>query len=358
MRLTQHEAIELLLVLFALNEEATWMALQQAGLLNSPERPLIPDVRFDLSTYGDASATKDFRFDVNGIKLLANLFALPGVVITEVGDRCIREEALTVMLYRLSYPRRLHDMMGKFGRSTSALSRIFLRMNQRYEDTMYFNLKLVQARIHDYCSAIERKSSAQGIFAFPDGTKIPICRPSPRRGHRSENLQRQVYSGHKRVHCLLFQGLSTPDGLCIHFFGPYEGRRHDTTLFSGSGILRYFDKHSIFEGKTIFGDPAYSVSKYVVTRFKSVVQTTYERIFNKEMSAVRTAVEWNFGIMKRVWAFIDFKKNLKLRLSPVGKFVRVVMLLTNRQCCYFGGNQISTYFNLPPPTLRDYLERD
>lgn len=52
------------------------------GLLNSQGRPLISDVRFDLSTYGDASATKDFRFDVNGIKLLTNLFPLPVVVIT------------------------------------------------------------------------------------------------------------------------------------------------------------------------------------------------------------------------------------------------------------------------------------
>ncbi|KAE8911870.1 hypothetical protein PF007_g7139 [Phytophthora fragariae] len=138
MQLTQHEGFELLLVLFALNEETTWMALQQAGLLNSPERPLIPDVRFDLSTYGDASATKDFRFDVNGIKLLANLFALPAVVITEDGDRCIREEALAVMVYRLSYPRRLHDMMGKFGRSTSALSRIFLWMSM-YCHPFYFD---------------------------------------------------------------------------------------------------------------------------------------------------------------------------------------------------------------------------
>ncbi|GMF61661.1 unnamed protein product [Phytophthora fragariaefolia] len=98
MQLTQHEAFEHLLVLFALNEEATWMTLQQAGLLNSPECPLIPDVRFDLSTYGDARATKDFRFDVNGIKLLANLFALLVGIITGDGDRSIREEMLAVTL--------------------------------------------------------------------------------------------------------------------------------------------------------------------------------------------------------------------------------------------------------------------
>ncbi|KAE9308201.1 hypothetical protein PF001_g11280 [Phytophthora fragariae] len=93
------------------------------------ERPLIPDVRFELSSYGDANATKDFRFDVNGVKLLANLLALPATVVTDEGERCGHEEALAIILHRLSYPRRLHDMMNKFGRSTTALSRIFLWMS-------------------------------------------------------------------------------------------------------------------------------------------------------------------------------------------------------------------------------------
>ncbi|KAE9340037.1 hypothetical protein PR003_g10711 [Phytophthora rubi] len=129
MQITQEEALEVLLIVLAFNQEDAWIARQEAGLFDYPERSLIPDVRFDLSTYGDANATKDFRFDVNGVKLLANLLALPATVITDEGDRCGHEEALAIMLHRLSYPRRLHDMMNKFGRSTSALSRIFLWMS-------------------------------------------------------------------------------------------------------------------------------------------------------------------------------------------------------------------------------------
>ncbi|EGZ07387.1 hypothetical protein PHYSODRAFT_319267 [Phytophthora sojae] len=309
MQLSQADALELLVLLAALNEAESWL------------RPLIPDVRLDLGAYGYANAVKDFRFDVHGIRLLVRLCAMPDTVFTEAGDRCVAEEARAVMLYRLSYPRRLHDMRDKFGRSTPALSRIFLwtveYVDNRYSELMYFNLKLVTAKMNDYCAAIQRRSPAQGIFAFPDGTKVPICRPSPRQRRKSETYNTKVDSGRRSMYT---------------FFGPYEGRRLDTTVFAASALLNFFGRHSVFECKAIFGDPAYSISKYAVTRFKSVVQTTHERIFNKEMSSVRAA----------------------LRLSPIGKFVRVAMLMTNCLCCYQGGNQISSYFELQQ--LQEYLQ--
>lgn len=127
MQLSQADALELLVLLAALNEAESWLVMQEAGLFfDGPERPLIPDVRLDLGAYGYANAVKDFRFDVHGIRLLVRLCAMPDTVFTEAGDRCVAEEARAVMLYRLSYPRRLHDMRDKFGRSTPALSRIFL----------------------------------------------------------------------------------------------------------------------------------------------------------------------------------------------------------------------------------------
>ncbi|RLN10216.1 hypothetical protein BBJ28_00010397 [Nothophytophthora sp. Chile5] len=127
-------------------------------------------------------------------------------------------------------------------------------------------------------------------------------------------------------------------------------------MFSASGIINYSEEHhDIFNGKMIFGDPAYSVSQYVVTGYKQAVLTTYQQIFNREMSVVRIAVEWNFGIMKRLWSFVDYKKKLRLRLSPIGKFVRVAMFLTNCHCYYNGGNQISRYSDLEPPSLEEYL---
>ncbi|EGZ11742.1 hypothetical protein PHYSODRAFT_317192 [Phytophthora sojae] len=268
----------------------------QASTRKQAKRPLIPDVRFNLGTYADINSVLDFRFDVRGVRLLVRLFPLPAVVVTDSNDRCHAEEAAAVMPYRLiDY------------------------VDARYSERMYFHLDHVRRQIGAYCETIERRTSVPSVFALLDGTKIGIYRPSPRKGHRSENLQR----------------LTTPDGLCMHFFGPFEGRRHDKTVLAASCLLQYFRENAdAFEGKAIFGDPAYSVSEFVVTRFKDVVLSTHARIFNKEMSAVRTAV----------------------RLSLVGEFVRVAILLTNCHCCYNGGNQISQFFDLPPPPLEDYLD--
>ncbi|KAE9197156.1 hypothetical protein PF004_g19911 [Phytophthora fragariae] len=67
--------------LLDLNSEELYMLLT---LYDHPERPVIPDIRFNLASMADANAEKEFR-----------------------------------------YPNRNYDKMQRFGRSPSALSRLF-----------------------------------------------------------------------------------------------------------------------------------------------------------------------------------------------------------------------------------------
>ena len=76
--------------------------------------------------------------------------------------------------------------------------------------------------------------------------------------------------------------------------------------------------------------------------------------FNAEMSNVRTSVEWLFGDIINYFKFLDFKKNLKIGLSSVGKMYLVCALLRNALTCLYG-NQTSQYFGLDPPSLQDYF---
>jgi len=39
------------------------------------------------------------------------------------------------------------------------------------------------------------------------------------------------YSGHKRFYCLIYQTVTTPDGLMFYLYGPEVGCRHDMTLY-------------------------------------------------------------------------------------------------------------------------------
>jgi hypothetical protein len=66
-----------------------------------------------------------------------------------------------------------------------------------------------------------------------------------------------VYNGHPRKHCLNYQGITTPDGLFGSVFVPIEGRRHDSTILSLSGIVPLLKADTSIDGKFIYGDPAY-----------------------------------------------------------------------------------------------------
>lgn len=67
------------------------------------------------------------------------------------------------------------------------------------------------------------------IVEFIDGTVLRKAQPEGR-----DSNQRSVYNGHKRKHALKFQEITTPDGLCAHFFGAGVGRRHDMFLYAES----------------------------------------------------------------------------------------------------------------------------
>lgn len=72
------------------------------------------------------------------------------------------------------------------------------------------------------------------------------------------------------------------------------------------------------------------------------------------MSSVRECVEWGFGKVVSTFAFIDFKKNLRIYLQPVGKMYFTVVLLTNCHTCLYG-SQTGIYFDLDAPDLSVYL---
>ena len=76
--------------------------------------------------------------------------------------------------------------------------------------------------------------------------------------------------------------------------------------------------------------------------------------FNTSMSVVRVSVEWLFGEIINYFKFMDFKKNLKINLSSVGKMYIVSAILRNALTCLYG-NSTSDFFQLDPPTLQEYF---
>ena len=72
------------------------------------------------------------------------------------------------------------------------------------------------------------------------------------------------------------------------------------------------------------------------------------------MSPVRVSVEWLFGDIVNRFKFMDFKKKLKVALSPIGKVYIASAILSNALACMYG-NTLSTFFGVERSSLKEYL---
>ena len=83
----------------------------------------------------------------------------------------------------------------------------------------------------------------------------------------------------------------------------------------------------------LYGDLAYPLRVHLQTPFHHLPLTPLMEEYNASMSEVRAAVEWLFGDIINSFKFLDFKKNLKIGLSSIGKMYVVCALLRNAKTC-------------------------
>ena len=127
-------------------------------------------------------------------------------------------------------------------------------------------------------------------------------------------------------------------------------------MLADSGLLRLLQQNASSptgQPMCLYGDPAYPLRVHLQCPFRNAVLTPQMQEFNTAMSAVRTSVEWLFGDIITDFKFLDFKKNLKVGLSSVGKMYIVSALLRNCLTCLYR-NQ-TDFFSLDPPTLQEYF---
>ncbi|OQV15754.1 hypothetical protein BV898_10091 [Hypsibius exemplaris] len=278
--------------------------------------------KFSFEKLSGETCKDDFRLEKADIKRLADLLNMPKKF--HLASRLIVSslEVLCIVLRRLSYPGRLRDLQTFFPRHHTTLSRIFnFGLNWIYEKTHHLIDTLQQPfltreRMDQYAAVIANESGhlsrGMRIFAFIDGTFKQTCRP--------DKDQRVIYNGKDRHHGLKYQGITAPDGLILHLAGPFEGARHDAYTYLESSIEDALRAKMEDVGRQfrLYGDPAYTLSNFLITPFRKATAQG-EIDFNQIMASVRIAVEWSFGKVVQLYAFNDFRKNLKIDLQPVAK---------------------------------------
>ena len=132
-------------------------------------------------------------------------------------------------------------------------------------------------------------------------------------------------------------------------------------MLDESGLLTDLQRHchtSQGEQLCIYGDPAYPLRPELMCPFR---EGGYGRpliprmpAFNTAMSSVRVSVEWLFGDITNYFRFIDFKKNLRIGMSAVGKQYIICALMRNALTCLYGKNT-SQFWGVDPPSVEAYI---
>ena len=143
-------------------------------------------------------------------------------------------------------------------------------------------------------------------------------------------------------------------------YGPVSCRRHDSYLLRRSNLHnRLTALLSNFPVDYLcFGDAAYPKLRFITRGEKRARVPNAANVIaienGKKVSKVRECVEWGFGKIINLWAFLDFSKNLQMFSSPIATYYSVMAFITNCHTCLYGG-QTSMYFDCPPPSLEEYL---
>ena len=145
-------------------------------------------------------------------------------------------------------------------------------------------------------------------------------------------------------------------------WGPLTGRHHDIYLWTTSGVGPILDRLPLHEDGVkyyLYGDPAYrseSCIDNIITGYSHMDHLTEEQqAFNKSLNSMRVSNEWGFRLNVQHWSCMNFIELEKYGTSSLGSRYFCAVILNNLRTCVNGLNQVSLYFDCPPPTLPEYL---
>ena len=296
---------------------------------------------------------KNYRFRLEELPRVVAALDPPHGFRTNSGAVFSGEEGVLMLLRRFATTATLLDLVWELGRSTTQISEGVRYMvefvHQKHQHLMdERSFTAWESSFADFAAALLDVGVAlPNLIGFIDGKLQPVCKPG--------RYQHVLYSGHKRVHGIKFQGIVFPNGIQPHPFGPVNGSRHDSFMLAASGILDVLRGCSNRLGQqyALFGDSAYPISPFLYRMYKGVLSVA-QQMFNKEMSPLRVSVEWGFGKIVALWPFLDYRNKFQVLLSPCGLYFGVANVLTNMHTCLYG-SIVSRRFDMEPPAMEAYM---
>lgn len=340
----------------ALGIHDTWEVFGICGSFRHMDMPIIPNIRLDLSAISKSDCKQFYRFDQDELRLIVPKLPFPEYIITPSGDKAHIIEAFCIVIRRLSSSSTMSTYVKDFGRSQGSLCRIMIYMThlllERVGSSVFF-YPVTLPQILRYLEAFRRKGVPHNcpIISCLDNKKQYSCKPT--------HNQKSQYNRFKKGHGPKHQTLDAPDGLILHQFAG-DGRPGDGYIARESGLAEFWRQHPILQEFRILADSAYGNNTVFVSLYKrrrgEAALPLNRRIFNKTMAPVRTVgVEDDYSLLVTNWVLLDHKKAMKMEKSPIIAYWTLGVWLTNLLTCTHEGNQVSEYFDCPPPTVDEFM---
>ncbi len=154
----------------------------------------------------------------------------------------------------------------------------------------------------------------------------------------------------------MFQVVSAPDGLALHFYGPMEERRHDVHMLAVSGLESQLQSKLHVNGMQfcLYADSAYTLREYLLVGTRGSSMSGEETVMNRDLSRASVVVEWFFRDVKKYFAHVKTVHKMAASRFPVSLWYECSAVLWNFRCCLYR-SPTAQFFDCPPPSLEDYV---
>lgn len=318
-----------------------------------------------LEMHGEQKTKTDFTFFLVEIKRLMKLLQLPasGTFRWPLQGAKFHTyncfECLLITLYRLHEGASFRCMCDIFGLAECRLSEAFNVFTKFLHDTYVGQLHDLSLWAHlakESARAFSNKGfPLKNCFAFLDGKIYRTCKP--------EDAEAEHYSwcDPKKKNGYNYQAFIAACGLHIGFFGPGDARRVDAYHYRNMGlhdqIVHASQECELQHGEGgfhTFSDGGYPISEHNLVGYKGN-KTDDQSAFNHSCHGKgRVGVEWKFANKLQQYPMVDNFKKMKQHLSATAHWTYATAIIHNWHVCCYGG-QVSSYFNVEPPSLREYF---
>jgi hypothetical protein len=340
-------------------------------------KPVRKNIRMDQLT--DSSVSQVYK--LQSCQMLRRLFEvlhLPDRITLKNGSIVSGEVCFLYSLQRLQFPCKLDTHEETYGGEVTYWSRVFNyfidHVFRFFQHNVRLSIENWAAHFSEFAAAIQSKLEQMGlvlaegslvkICGYLDNTQVPTDTPgsgpvvaginAPR---YDRDIDEAFYSGWKKNHGVKFQLVTFPNGIIGDMSDVVSIRHSDLYTLRESDLNNrlVFCQVQEVSQYVLYGDSAYDVlQSHIHCKYLGDNLTPEQVHINGKLNSARVSVEHCINDIKNRFAYINYKRDMKLRMQNLTKLLTVTVLLSNCYTC-LQGSQISLTYLLRPPRLEDYM---